>query len=140
MVMFLWPQWGDFVNASQPDCRRIAGAGYDSMYEDEEDEKLDIKLNPDSWLEQHGWAKIHDNNINFIGSNALSLYHKPVVYLTPIQIKKIYEYGQICCDGKLLMGWRREFISAHAESWMRRPRQYIISISKSGLLLYLSSL
>ncbi len=82
------------------------------MYEDEEDEKLDIKLNPDSWLEQHGWAKIHDNNINFIGSNALSLYHKPVVYLTPIQIKKIYEYGQICCDGKLLMGWRREFISA----------------------------
>lgn len=73
------------------------------------DDELDY--NSDSWLAQTGWVRVHGKSIQFEGclNNRLS---KKIVDLTPIQIKKIYEYGQLCCGGSLLMGWRRSAISA----------------------------
>ena len=68
-------------------------------------------INPDSWLEQQGWVKIHGSNINFAGClNSMS--NKKNVPMTPIQIKKIYEYGALCHNGMLKMGWRLEPLSA----------------------------
>ncbi|MDD5013590.1 MAG: hypothetical protein PHW73_00625 [Atribacterota bacterium] len=67
--------------------------------------------NPDVWLEQHGWVKIHKENINFAGCLNYQL-QKTNIDMTPVQIKAIYEYGALCCGGKLRMGWRGEIISA----------------------------
>jgi len=68
-------------------------------------------VNPDSWLEQQGWVKIHGENIQFAGCLNTHLGGKNVA-LTPIQIDMIYQYGQICCDGAIKLGWRQEYISA----------------------------
>lgn len=65
----------------------------------------------DSWLEKNGWVKIHDDNINFAGCLNIRLGGKNV-NLTEKQIDLIYQYGQVCCGGKLKMGWKRELISA----------------------------
>lgn len=67
--------------------------------------------NPDAWLCQHGWVKIHGNSIMFEGclNNKIN---KINVDLTDIQIKKISEYGQLCHAGLLKLGWRQESVSA----------------------------
>jgi len=65
----------------------------------------------DSYLGRFGWVKIHGNNVQFEGCNNFRL-NKPNVNLTPIQIKKIYEYIAICHKGQLKLGWKMEFISA----------------------------
>ena len=71
----------------------------------------EAEVNPDSWLEQAGWVKIHGNNINFAGclNDKIGLKN---VQMTAIQIKKIYEYCAICHEGKVKAGWKMEFISA----------------------------
>jgi hypothetical protein len=63
------------------------------------------KINPDSWLEQHGWVKIHDNNFNFAGclNNRIE---KKDVNMTQKQKDLIYEYGQRCHMGVLRYGWK----------------------------------
>jgi len=67
--------------------------------------------NPDSWLEQQGWVKIHDNNVQFAGC----LNHKiglDNVHMTDIQKKMIYEYCAILHGGIVKAGWRRLPVSA----------------------------
>jgi hypothetical protein len=67
--------------------------------------------NPDAWLEQAGWVKIHGNNINFAGCENHRIGKKNVD-MTEVQIKKIYEYCAICHEGKVKVGWRLEYMSA----------------------------
>ena len=63
----------------------------------------DEDSNPDAWLEQHGWVKIHGNNINFAGCCNVRI-GKQNVDLTPMQIKKIYEYCALCHNGIVKAG------------------------------------
>ena len=69
------------------------------------------EVNPDAWLEQHGWVRIHGSNVHFAGCLNKGI-DKENVDLTPIQIKKIYEYGALCHNGVLKVGWRLEKMSA----------------------------
>jgi hypothetical protein len=72
----------------------------------------DIEKNmADSWLEKNGWVKIHNNWILYDGYN-LYKYGGKNMPLTDIQIKKIYEYGALCCDGILKVGYKQELITA----------------------------
>ena len=61
--------------------------------------------NPDRWLEENGWVKVHHDWILFSGS----FYGKT---LTGAQIDKLYRYGQACCKGVLLLGTSQEPITA----------------------------
>jgi len=72
-----------------------------------------FEINPDAWLEQHGWVKIHDNNVQFSGclNNKLTPPKKDI-HMTDKQKKIIYEYIQICHGGIVRLGWRLEKISA----------------------------
>jgi hypothetical protein len=63
-------------------------------------------INPDSWLEQHGWVKIHGQFIHFAGCLNEKL-DKPNVGMSPIQIKTIYEYGMLVHNGMLKVGWKQ---------------------------------
>ena len=74
-------------------------------------EEEDTIKNPDVWLEQNGWVKIHENNIQFAGCLNVR-YRKRNVQMTPIQIQKIYEYGQKCYNGMLKVGWKMQPMSA----------------------------
>ena len=69
--------------------------------------------NPDAWLEQQGWVKIHGNDVQFAGClNSKMISGKRNINMTPIQIKKIYEYCTIYHKGIIKLGWRQEQISA----------------------------
>jgi hypothetical protein len=74
-------------------------------------EEEDTLKNPDAWLEQNGWVKIHGNNINFAGCLNTRI-GKRNVQMTSEQIQKIYEYGQMCCNGLLKVGWKMLPMSA----------------------------
>lgn len=69
--------------------------------------KIPVKemRNPDRWLEENGWVKVHHDWILFSGS----FYGKT---LTEAQIDKLYRYGQACCKGVLLLGTSQEPITA----------------------------
>jgi hypothetical protein len=77
------------------------------MYENERDEEHDMKINPDAWLEQHGWVKIHGNNINYAGC----LNHhlgKENVHINEQQVMLITEYIRDCHKGVLKLGWKMQ--------------------------------
>jgi len=79
------------------------------MYENDEEKKLNIKLNPDSWLEQQGWVKIHENNVQFAGNLNNKLHPpKPIVHMTDKQIEIIGDYINNCHQCLIKVGWRRE--------------------------------
>lgn len=79
---------------------------------DEEDKHGD-KINPDAWLEQHGWVKIHDNNIQFAGClNSTLPTPKKNIHMTDTQKKMIYEYISLCHGSIVRLGWKQEKISA----------------------------
>lgn len=69
--------------------------------------KIPVKemQNPDRWLEENGWVRVHHDWILFSGS----FYGKT---LTEAQIDKLYRYGQACCKGVLLLGTSQEPITA----------------------------
>jgi hypothetical protein len=69
--------------------------------------KIPVKemRNPDRWLEENGWVKVHHDWILFSGS----FYGKT---LTEAQIDKLYRYGQACCKGVLLLGTSQKPITA----------------------------
>jgi hypothetical protein len=75
------------------------------------DKDNDIRENPDRWLETNGWVKIHKDWILYDGWN-LANYGGRSVPMTEIQKDKIYRYGQVCCNGILTLGFKREQISA----------------------------
>jgi|GEM_PF-2320214 len=66
--------------------------------------------NPDAWLEQQGWVKIHENNIHFSGCLNFRLGKKNID-LTNVQIRKIYEYCSLCHNGIIEAGWKMEPMS-----------------------------
>lgn len=61
--------------------------------------------NPDRWLEENGWVKVHHDWILFSGS----FYGKT---LTEAQIEKLYRYGQVCHRGALRLGIAQTQITA----------------------------
>jgi hypothetical protein len=76
-------------------------------YESDEYKKYDIKINPDAWLEQHGWVKIHGNNINY-GGCLNSQIGKTNVQMTEKQAKIIAEYITECHAGIMRLGWKMQ--------------------------------
>lgn len=69
--------------------------------------KIPVKemRNPDRWLEENGWVKVHHDWILFSGS----FYGKT---LTDVQIEKLYRYGQVCHRGVLRLGVSQVQITA----------------------------
>lgn len=69
--------------------------------------KIPVKemRNPDRWLEENGWVKVHHDWILFSGS----FYGKT---LTDVQIEKLYRYGQVCHRGVLRLGTAQTQITA----------------------------
>ena len=69
--------------------------------------KIPVKemRNPDRWLEENGWVKVHHDWILFSGS----FYGKT---LTEAQIEKLYRYGQVCHRGVLRPGTAQTQITA----------------------------
>jgi hypothetical protein len=69
--------------------------------------KIPVKemRNPDRWLEENGWVKVHHDWILFSGS----FYGKT---LTEAQIEKLYRYSQVCHRGVLRLGIAQTQITA----------------------------
>lgn len=76
----------------------------------ENGEAIDNRKNPDVWLEQHGWVKIHGNWILYDGWNQHRLC-KQNIPITQQQKDQISKYGKICCDGILQLGYSKDPIS-----------------------------
>lgn len=69
--------------------------------------KIPVKemRNPDRWLEENGWVKVHHDWILFSGS----FYGKT---LTDVRIEKLYRYGQVCHRGVLRLGTSQTQVTA----------------------------
>ena len=69
--------------------------------------KIPVKemRNPDRWLEENGWVKVHHDWILFSGP----FFGKS---LTDVQIEKLYRYGQVCHRGVLRLGVSQVQITA----------------------------
>ena len=69
--------------------------------------KIPVKelRNPDRWLEENGWVKVHHDWILFSGP----FFGKT---LTDVQIEKLYRYGQVCHRGVLRLGTAQTQITA----------------------------
>lgn len=72
-----------------------------------EEDKYGNKVNPDMWLEQQGWVKIHGNNVQFAGCLNEKI-DKPNVQMTDKQIQMIFDYIQTCHQSVIKVGWRLE--------------------------------
>lgn len=68
------------------------------------------EINPDQWLEEHGWVKIHLNNVQFSGCNNFRL-SKPNVDLTNVQIEKIFKYIHELHMDVIKVGWRLDVMT-----------------------------
>lgn len=68
----------------------------------------------DTWLETHGWVKIHGSWILFDCEEYSldTMTRKVTRYLTKEQVDSIYRYGQICHNGLLKFGYSQRPISA----------------------------
>lgn len=78
---------------------------------DEKDKKHLPKINPDAWLEQHGWVKVHGDNINYAGC----LNHhlgKENVHINEQQVILLCEYIRDCHNGLLRLGWKMQKLTA----------------------------
>lgn len=71
----------------------------------------DGKVNPDSWLEQNGWVKIHGNSVHYAGCLNKEIGLKNVD-LTNVQIDIIYKYIQLKHNGIMKLGWKLQPTSA----------------------------
>lgn len=71
----------------------------------------DYERNPDIWLSENGWVRIHNCHILYDGY-LQSRYGKPLIPLTDIQRDNIVKYGQVCCKGMLQFGSLYQFCSA----------------------------
>lgn len=72
-----------------------------------ENDEDGMELNPDAWLEQQGWVKIHENNIQFGGCLNSKLGLKNV-NITSKQIEIIVDYIGDCHQSIIKAGWRLE--------------------------------
>jgi len=66
-----------------------------------------VEINPDAWLEQRGWVKIHGNNVQFGGclNSKIGLQN---VNMTEKQIEIIRDYISDCHQCLVKAGWRLE--------------------------------
>ena len=80
------------------------------MYESDQDKELDIKANPDAWLEQHGWVKIHGNWILYGGMFNHKL-DKENIPMTDIQKDMIADYIENCHACEVKLGFKQERFS-----------------------------
>ena len=81
-------------------------------------------INPDAWLEQNGWVKIHGNRVHFAGCLNKRL-GKENVDLTNVQIKMIYEYIALKHNSIMKLGWRLEPVSAARFQMMAENLPYL---------------
>lgn len=84
------------------------------------DGDTDVTKNPDSWLGENGWVKIHGDWILYDGYFQ-SKYRMPLVPITDKQIEQISLYGKVCCGDKLFLGLERKFCSGTRLSMMDKP-------------------
>ena len=85
---------------------QIASALQEKGLIPENDEK-GMELNPDAWLEQQGWVKIHENKVQFAG-NLNHKIGKTNVRMTDKQIEIIKDYISNCHQCIIKAGWRLE--------------------------------
>jgi len=74
-------------------------------------EEKKVRTENCTWLERNGYVKIHGNWILYDGYNQIKRGGKNIP-LTDIQIKKLYEYGALCHNGALKIGFKQELITA----------------------------
>ena len=67
-------------------------------------------INPDGWLEQNGWVKIHKDNINY-GGCLNSKIGKKDINITSVQAEIITKYINIHHNGVMRLGWKMEKVS-----------------------------
>ena len=72
---------------------------------------FEIGENPDSWLENNGWVKIHGSWILYTGYDQ-ERFEKKNIPLTDLQKKQLKDYGNACHNGILKVGYKQEFIPA----------------------------
>ncbi len=89
---------------------QIADALQDKGIVPNEENEAGMKVNPDAWLEQHGWVKIHGNNVQFAGCLNVQL-GKRNVDITDKQIEVIHNYIENCHACEIRLGWRLERLS-----------------------------
>lgn len=80
------------------------------IYDSEDEKELDMKTNPDSWLEQQGWVKIHENWILYGGMFNDKL-GKENVPMTDVQRQMIGDYIDDCHQCQVKLGFRQEMFS-----------------------------
>ena len=80
------------------------------MYENEEEEELDIKANPDAWLEQNGWVKIHGNWILYGGMFNDKLGEENIP-MTDTQKNMIADYIENCHQCAVKLGFKQQMFS-----------------------------
>ncbi|MFK2681092.1 hypothetical protein ACIXT9_02210 [Bacteroides fragilis] len=76
-----------------------------------QEDGLDIGDNPDRWLEENGWVKIHGNWILYSGYDQHQFKRKDIP-LTDIQKKNLAVYGNTCHSGVLMVGFEKKAIPA----------------------------
>ncbi len=88
---------------------QIADALQEQGIVPENDDK-GMEQNPDAWLEQQGWLRIHDNNVQFAGclNNKIGLKN---INMTEKQIEVVRDYITNCYACVIKAGWRREQVS-----------------------------
>lgn len=84
------------------------------------DGDTDVTKNPDSWLGESGWVKIHGDWILYDGYFQ-SKHGMPLVPITDKQIEQISLYGKVCCGDKLFLGLEKKFCSGTRLSMMDKP-------------------
>lgn len=80
-------------------------------------------INPDAWLEQNGWVKIHGNIVHFAGCLNKRL-GKENVDMTQIQIDTISKYIKFHHNGVMKLGWRLILTSAAKFEMISLPVMY----------------
>ena len=63
----------------------------------------DNENNPDGWLMEHGWVRIHHDHILYDGYYQAA-YGMDLIPLTEAQIKQLVQYGNMCYGGVLAFG------------------------------------
>ena len=89
----------NMLHTNIADALQVAG-----IIPDEDDLGFDT---PDSWLEQHGWCRIHGNNVQFAGNLNYKL-DKENVHMTEDQIDAVTKYISDCHQCMILLGWKRQ--------------------------------
>ena len=86
--------------------------------------------NPDGWLCDNGWVKIHHDWILYDGyirakrSDLQNEYNMPIIEAIPMtneQRKMLYVYGTLCHDAKLRFGLTKQFVTTTRFKMMESP-------------------